>query len=179
MDPRKVIMAPQSTAIPPPERTLEPRETAAAAPRKPFVYRPPGELPETIKNHPDWTARWVRFRMSQGQSDPTNISKKMRDGFRFVPFEQRSEVLTDPDSVMQTAGSGNVEIGDVVLMRRPRYISAARSEYYAQVTRDQIRGAKNEVKKAEIPGKNYGSLSDDSTTSFATPKGKEVAFGDE
>lgn len=172
MDPRQRVTTPPVAAVPA-DRALDSREKTS---RAPYVYRPASQLPD-LKEHPDWTARWVRFRIKAGADDPGNLSKQRRDGYEPVPFDQRYDVLVDGDSVF-AAQSGNIEIGDLILCRRNRYKSEARKQYYENVTRQQLRGARHELKKAEHP-KYPGTISDNSTTAFAGGRAKQVEFGDD
>jgi hypothetical protein len=138
------------------------------------TYMPPGQLPLERKS-PDFTARWVRFRLKNAD-DPKNIGMMRRDGYVPVPYEHRAEVLMDPDSVLPSA-SGNIEIGDVVLCRRSAIKSKMRKDHYAQKTADQIRGAKNQVKKAE--DKRYpNTIFDSSETSFEAKRTRTAEFAD-
>ncbi len=154
----------------PADRAHEVREQIS---RK-YEYVPPGQLPLEKKN-PDWTARWVRFRI-KNSDDQKNVGMQRRDGYVPVPFEHRAEVLVDPDSVLPSA-SGNIEIGDVMLCRRSAERSRARQKYFFDKTQAQIRGAKNQVKEAEHQ-RYPGTISDTSTTSFEAPKSKVVEFQD-
>lgn len=152
----------------PEDRALANREEAS---RK-YVYRPPGQTPD-LKEHPDWTSRWVRFRI-KNTDDPKNIGTQRRDGYEPVAFERRAEVLVNPDCVYPSQ-SGNIEIGDVMLCRRARYKSQARKAHYQEVTSQQIRGVKNQVKNSEHE-RYPGTISDDSTFSVQQAKQKQVEF---
>jgi len=161
-------ITPAVSAVPA-DRANEVREEVTRS----YEYLPPGQLPN-VRNSPDWTARWVRYRI-RNADDPKNISMQLRDGYTPVPYEHRAEVLVDPDSVSSSA-SGNIEIGDVVLCRRSAERSKARKQYYANKTLDAIRGAKNTAQKA-VDQPRYGSISDDSETSFEARRGRMNEFG--
>jgi len=156
----------------PADRAVESREQAS---RKPYVYRPPSQLPD-VKDHPDWTARWIRFRIKAGVDDPGNLGRQRRDGYEPVSFERRAEVLEDPDSVYQSA-SGNIEIGDLILCRRDSYKSKGRKQYFENLTQQQIRGAKQEFQKQEDP--RYPGTTEGKTKISAQVKAKQVDFGDD
>lgn len=161
---------PTSVSVTPVDRANDAREKVA---RK-YEYLPPGQLPQTVKS-PDWTARWVRFRL-KNSDDPKNIGMHRRDGYVPVTYEQRAEVLLDPDSVLPSA-SGNIEIGDVMLCRRAAERSLARRNYYANLTSEQIRGAKHVAKKEE-DARYPGTIEDNSTTSFQAARQKVAEFAD-
>ncbi len=157
-------MVPAASAMPA-DRVLESREQ----PSRKHIYRPPGQLPE-LKSNPDWTGRWIRVRLKAGIDDIANKGKAMRDNYAPVPWEQRGDVLVDPDSVFPSS-SGNIEVGDLALFRRDREISRARKVYYEEYTAEQIRGARHKVKEFEHPNADrYGKISDSSTSSFQTPQ---------
>lgn len=158
-----------AVSVVPADRASEAREQVAQR----YEYLPPGQLP-SVRNNPDWTVRWVRY-LIKNAADPKNISKQLRDGYIPVPYEHRAEVLVDPDSVSVSA-SGNIEIGDVVLCKRAIERSMARKQYYADKTMESIRGAKNSAQKA-VDNRRYGSISDDSETSFEARRGRMNEFG--
>ena len=53
-------------------------------------WSPPNLLPDP---HPKdgWSFKWIRI-STQGQDDPTNYSKKLREGWEAVPIEDAPEM---------------------------------------------------------------------------------------
>jgi len=174
-----MAIAPRSPISPPVNAILGDRalESRVEETRK-YEYRPPGQLPE-VKKHPDWTARWCRFRVKAGVEDPGNMGKHKRDGYEPVKFEQRADVLVDADAVFPDP-SGNVVIGDLMLCQRATQISQGRRKYYEELTQRQIRGAQHQVAKrqqAQGIDPRHGTVEDSSKTTFQS--GKTVDFSDD
>jgi len=170
--PRNPITPPVNAI--PGDRALNVREEES---RK-YVYRPPGQLPE-VKKNPDWTHRWCRFRVKAGVDDPGNMGKHKRDGYEPAKYELRHDVLENPDAVFPDA-SGNIVIGDLVLCLRASYISKARKQYYEDLTKQQIRGAQQQVTKhqaAQGIDPRHGSVEDSSKATFQS--GRTVDFSDD
>ena len=68
------------------------------------------------------------FRIStQGQDDPTNYSKKLREGWEAVPIEDAPEMahlVLDPKPRFK----GKVEVGGLLLCRMPENMAKQRNE---------------------------------------------------
>ena len=68
-------------------REAESRETF----KRPQVWRAPEVLP-TPDPRPGWKHRWVRTAIL-GNSDPTNISSKLREGYEPCKAEEYPELM--------------------------------------------------------------------------------------
>lgn len=101
-------------------------------------WKPASAVP-AVEDRPGYRHRWVRKAM-YGQLDPTNLSKKRREGWEPCRLEDYPELSDFVDA--DTKNSGLCEIGGLVLHRLSIEKVRARNEYYA--TRNQ-----NELKAAE------------------------------
>jgi len=66
-----------------------------------------------------------------GNTDPTNVSARFREGWEPVKAEDHPELM-----LAQT--SGNVEIGGLALCKMPSEMVDQRNSYYQQINRDQM-----------------------------------------
>ena len=83
-----------------------------------------------------FTFKWVRI-STQGQDDPMNYSKKLREGWEAVPIEETPEMehlVLDPNPRFE----GKVEVGGLLLCRMPDSMAAQRNEYYQRQSQDAI-----------------------------------------
>jgi hypothetical protein len=87
-------------------RDLNSREKNARA-----VYVPPSALPDPTPE-PGYVYRWIATHI-MGQADPTNVSKKMREGWEPVKAADHPELL-----LMGNDATGNVEIGGLMLCKK-------------------------------------------------------------
>lgn len=109
-------------------RDLESRVKSARA-----VYVPPSALPEPSPE-PGYTFHWVATHIL-GQADPTNVSKKLREGWVPVKAKDHPEMLL--------GDQGNVEIGGLMLCKMPSEMAKARAEYYAGQAEAQMTSVDN------------------------------------
>ena len=66
-----------------------------------------------------------------GQSNPTNVSAKFREGW--VPVRAEDH----PELCLQGSPSGEVEIGGLILCKMPEELIQARTAYYERQTIEQ------------------------------------------
>jgi hypothetical protein len=119
-------------------RTAQTRETSTR-----YEYQPPSTLPEPTPE-PGWTYRWIATHIL-GQSDPSNVSLKMRDGWEPVKASDHPELR------MAVNASGNVEIGGLMLCRAPEERMRARNEYYQSQAQKQVESVDNHFMKNNDP----------------------------
>lgn len=129
-------MADERTARPP--RDLLSRDATARAP-----YRPPGTLPDPTPV-PGVVFRWIATH-TLGQHDPSNVSRRLRDGWEPVRAEDHPELM------LQGSPTGNVEIGGLMLCKMSVERSKAREEYYAQQANAQLASVDNHYLKEQDP----------------------------
>jgi len=110
-------------------RTPRESETRAAEVRE-ESYVPPSTLPVP---HPEegMTFHWVATHV-MGTADPTNVSKRLREGW--VPVK----AVDHPELELSGNASGNVEIGGLMLCKMPTAKVRARDAYYADQARKQM-----------------------------------------
>ena len=109
-------------------REIEDRELSS----RPKAWAPPEVLPEPDKQ-PGYAYRWIRV-STLGQSDPRNVSAKMREGWEPVMLEEQPKfrLLSDPNSRFKD----NIEIGGLLLCKTPQEFVDQRDAYYAKKAKD-------------------------------------------
>ena len=118
--------------------TRAPRKTREQAER-PKVWQPASTLPEPDKL-PGYVYRWVRI-STLGQSDPRNISSKLREGWEPVRIEEQPKfrMMVDPDSRFKD----NVEVAGLLLCKAPKELMDQRKEYFARKNQSQMESVDN------------------------------------
>ena len=119
-------------------RDLVSREKSARA-----VYVPPSNLPDPTPE-PGYLYRWVATHV-MGQADPTNVSKKMREGWEPV------KATDHPELQLFGNQSGNVEIGGLMLCKMSVEQANARNEYYAKQAQAQMDSVDNHFMRNNDP----------------------------
>lgn len=112
-------------------RDLETREKTQTR----YVYKPASTLPQPNPD-PDYEFHYVAVAIA-GQDNPTNVSQKFRDGWvpcKAVDYPEL-EVLPNKD--------GNVEIGGLMLCKKPKEMAQARREYFDNKARNQMESVDN------------------------------------
>jgi hypothetical protein len=112
-------------------RDLVSREKSARA-----VYVPPTNLPDPTPE-PGYVYRWVATHVL-GQSEVTNVSRRMREGWEPVKAADHPELM-----LLGNEKSGNVEIGGLMLCKIAREKAEARDEYYNQQAQNQMESVDN------------------------------------
>lgn len=121
-----------------------PRDTVTRDKQARPVYRPPSALPDPTPE-PGWKYRWIATHVL-GQADPTNVSKKMREGWQPVKAEDHPEL-----QFFGSATTGNVEIGGLMLCKMPVELVQARNEYYNQQAEGQMASVDNNFMRMNDP----------------------------
>jgi hypothetical protein len=123
--------------------TRTPRELETREKQTRYVYKPSSALPDPTPE-PGWAFRWIATHIL-GQADPTNVSRKRRDGWEPVKAEDHPELMISPTA------SGNVEIGGLMLCKMPDAQLAAMTEYYDNVNRQQSESVDNNFLRQNDP----------------------------
>ena len=126
------------------DRELETRERKDV--RKKAWSRPevlPNPTPED-----GYTYRWVRI-STQGQSDATNVSSKIREGWEPVKAADHPEIFTD--AVADARFKDNVIVGGLMLCKAPVELVQERNEYYQQMTDSQMHSVDNNLMRENDP----------------------------
>jgi hypothetical protein len=120
-------------------RDLVSREKNARA-----VYVPPTSLPDPTPE-PGYTYRWIATHVL-GKADHPNVSRKMREGWVPVKAEDHPELQLFGD-----AGTGNVEIGGLMLCKMSTEQAQARDDYFANQTQNQMDSVDNHFMRNNDP----------------------------
>jgi hypothetical protein len=123
--------------------TRTPRELETREKQTRYVYKPSSALPDPTPE-PGWAFRWVATHIL-GQADPTNVSRKRRDGWEPVKAEDHPELMISGST------SGNVEIGGLMLCKMPEAKLAAMSEYYDNANKAQSEAVDNNFLRQNDP----------------------------
>ncbi len=123
-------------------RDVETRESAERVKQ----WQPPQTLP-IPKESPGWVYRWIRSSM-MGQSDPTNVSQKFREGWEPVKPGDHPELklIADPKS-----NKDMVEVGGLILCKCPREVMEQRDAYYRKQARSQLDAVDNNFMRENDP----------------------------
>jgi hypothetical protein len=108
-----------------------------------YVYKPSSELPDPTPE-PGWEYRYIATHVL-GQANPTNVSRKMRDGWEPVRAEDHPELMLPGNP------NGNVEIGGLMLCKAPKERIDARSEYYNKQAQNQMDSVDNHFMRNNDP----------------------------
>ena len=100
------------------------------------VYVPPSALPDPTPE-PGWVYHWVATSIL-GQTNPTNVSQKLREGWEPVKAEDHPELLLPGNPT-----TGNVEIGGLMLCKMPKEKFEARRDYYNNQAQNQMDSVDN------------------------------------
>jgi len=119
-------------------RELKSREKSARS-----VYVPPSALPDPTPES-GWVYHWVATSIL-GQADPTNVSKKMREGWEPVKAADHPELMLQGDK------NGNVEIGGLMLCKMPTEQYRARQDYYNRQAQSQMESVDNHFMRNNDP----------------------------
>ena len=120
-------------------RDLVSREKSARS-----VYVPPSALPDPTPE-PGFVYRWIATHIL-GQADPTNVSKKMREGWEPVKAEDHPELM-----LLGNAKTGNVELGGLMLCKRPADLARSRDDYYNKQAQAQMDSVDNHFMRNNDP----------------------------
>jgi hypothetical protein len=109
-----------------------------------YVYKPSSTLPDPTPE-PGYTFRWIATHIL-GQSDPTNVSRKLRDGYEPVKAADHPEMM-----VAGNEKTGNIEIGGLMLCKIPSERAAAMAEYYNGQAQNQMDSVDNNFMRQNDP----------------------------
>ena len=127
----------------PVSRELETREQTARKKQ----WAPANLLPEPTPQE-GVSFRWVRKSMV-GKADPTNFSRKVREGWETCRLEDHPELALHVDG--DAAASGLVEIGGLLLCKMPTEMVEQRNAYYNRTSQAQIESVENNFMRENDP----------------------------
>lgn len=119
-------------------RDLETREKVARV-----VYTPPNALPDPVPE-PGYGYRWIATHIL-GAADPTNVSKRMREGWVPVKASDHPELMLTGDA------NGNVEIGGLMLCKMPVEMIEAQQAYFSGQAKAQMESVDNHFMRNNDP----------------------------
>ena len=115
------------------KRTVDERNTP---------WKPANTLPVPEKSDA-YVYRWLR-KSYLGVEDPSNMSKKMREGWEPVDPKEHPELAMYQDP-RQRNQAQLVEVGGLILARLPRERAEARRKYYADMTNQQMQSVDQQL----------------------------------
>ena len=124
-------------------RELETR----AVQERPKQWAPPELLPEPDKQ-PGYAYRWIRV-STLNNSDPRNISAKLREGWEPVSLAEQPkfQLLADPNSRFKD----NIEVGGLLLCKTPMELVEQRNLHYQLQADNQIEAVDNNLMHQNDP----------------------------
>lgn len=142
-------------------RELETRESTERV----KAWQPASVLPEPDKQ-PGYAYRWIRV-SSLNQSDPRNVSSKLRQGWEPVRIEEQPQfkMFVDKGSRYED----NIEVAGLLLCKMPEEFVAQRSEYFQKRNKDQMESVDNNFLRENDPRM---PLFSDKKTSTSFGKGR-------
>jgi hypothetical protein len=125
------------------QRELESRTQS----ERPKQWSQPELLPEPDKQ-PGYAYRWIRVSTLQ-QSDPRNLSGKLREGWEPVGVEEQPQfqLLVDPNSRFKD----NIEIGGLLLCKTPIEFVEQRNKHYSDQANAQMLAVDNALMRQSDP----------------------------
>jgi hypothetical protein len=121
-----------------------PRDNVSREKQARAVYVPPTALPDPTPE-PGYVYRWVATHVL-GQAEPTNVSRKFRDGWEPVKAVDHPELM-----IVGSEKTGNVEIGGLMLCKMPAERAKARDDYYDQQAQNQMESVDNHFMRNNNP----------------------------
>lgn len=111
------------------------------------AWRPPETLPMPDER-PGWKHRYIRISM-MGQSDPSNISSKFREGYEPCKAEDYPELMMH--ATTEGRFKGGIEVGGLLLCRIPEEFLKQREAYYANQNKAQMDSVDNSFLRENDP----------------------------
>lgn len=115
---------------------------------RPRTWAPPTLLPDPTPE-PGYKYRWIRVSM-MGQSDPRNVSTKLREGWEPVKADDHPEIsgYLDNDNARY---KDNIVVGGLMLCKTPVELVEQRNAYYQAQSEAQMRSVDNSFMRENDP----------------------------
>jgi len=110
----------------------------------------PSNLLEAPVPRPGYAQRWVAT-MVLGQETPTNVAKRLREGWAPRDVKTIKDGQHFP-TIEHGKFAGHIGIEGMVLCEMPQEMLNQRNDYYAQMTENLMRSVENDMNKVESPG---------------------------
>jgi hypothetical protein len=124
-------------------RDLESREKTT---RKKAWQRP--EVLPSPNPEPGYGFRWIRV-SSLGNTDATNVSSKLREGWEPVKASDHPEITLV--TIENDRFKDNIVIGGLMLCKAPEELVEERNDYYKTQTRSQMQSVDNNLMRENDP----------------------------
>lgn len=125
----------------------KPRELEVRQEMRPTMWRMPDALPSPDPR-PGWSHRWIRT-STLGQSDPSNISSKLREGYEPCKGEDYPELMLHASTEGRFKGS--IEVGGLILCRIPAEFMVQRDAHFARQNKAQMDSVDNTYMRDSDP----------------------------
>lgn len=133
-------------------RIREARQTSRSTDTREKTERPKQWAPANLLPEPTPQEgvefRWIRKAII-GTSDPTNMSRRLREGWETCRLEDHPELALHVDGDAQA--SGMVEVGGLVLCRTAKELVDQRNAYYQRKAGSHMESVDNNLMRENDP----------------------------
>ena len=119
--------------------------------REKTVRKKSWQRPETLPSptpEDGYSYRWIRV-STQGNTDATNVSSKLREGWEPVKAADHPEITLV--TIENERFADNVVIGGLMLCKAPIELVEERNDYYQTQTRSQMNAVDNNLMRENDP----------------------------
>jgi len=110
----------------------------------------PSNLLEAPEPRPGYKQRWIAT-MVLGQETPTNVAKRLREGWQPRDPKTVKDVGHYP-TIEHGKFAGHIGIEGMLLCEMPEEMVNERNEYYARMTENLMRSVEQDMHRIEQPG---------------------------
>ena len=110
----------------------------------------PSNLLEAPEPRPGYKQRWIAT-MVLGQETPTNVAKRLREGWQPRDPKTVKNVQHFP-TIEHGKFAGHIGIEGMLLCEMPEEMVNERNMYYARMTENLMRSVEQDIHKVEQPG---------------------------
>lgn len=115
---------------------------------RPRSWQQPTLLPDP-KPEPGYSYRWIRV-STQGQSDPRNVTSKLREGWEPVRTVDHPEIAMYLDNDNERY-KDNIVVGGLMLCKTPTEFTKQRDAFYQKQTDAQMTSVDNHFMRENDP----------------------------
>lgn len=110
-------------------------------------WKPADLLPEPTREE-GWEYKWIR-KSILGVSDPTNMSRSLREGWETCRLEDHPEMMLSIDG--DAKNSGLIEVGGLILCKMPLEMFNQRQQYYMDQAQGQMESVDSQIDRENDP----------------------------